>query len=102
MLNLLYASKETSVQLLAMGFFMLLVGRYWKAVCTKKAAQASPDEPPEDAFASSRKGSETRAEIDRSRAPDNYAARSAQRKSNPPPAVEIRLARRNLPPVPSM
>lgn len=101
MLDLLYASKETSVQLVAMGLFMLLVGRYWKAVCTKKAAQGNPDESLAATFSPSLKGHEIQTAIDGPGAPRNYATRSAERNLRPLPAPEIRLAGQSLPPVPS-
>lgn len=101
MLDLLYASKETSVQLVAMGLVMLLVGRYWKAVCTKKA-QGNPEEPPADTFSPSLNGHKIHTAIERpGTTPRNYGARGAERNSKALPAHEIGLAGRNLPPVPS-
>lgn len=101
MLDLLYASEETSVQLVAMGLVMLLVGRYWKAVCTKKAAQGNSEEPLADTLSPSLKGHEIETAIERPGAPRNYAARGAERNSKVLPAQKIRLAGPNLPPVPS-
>lgn len=102
MLDLIVASKETSVQLVAMGLLMLLAGRYWKAVCTKKATQENPEEPGAKTIPGPLvHGHEVSVGLTRPGSPRNYAVLSAQRNLESIPARDIRLAGRNLPPVPS-